>query len=162
MRNLFIVGAKLLGIFYCFWTISILPQILTGFRTIYSTTEDSQLTALWLYIISLLFSFFLNFVLGIIFIFYTNKIVSILKIPETPLQSEIVTPQYIKIGIILIGIYTLTVGIPEIPKSLIRLRMGDSFSFHILNDLFFSCALKIILGAFLTFGSDKITKLISK
>ena len=162
MRNLFIVGAKLLGIVYLFWAISILSQMLIGLGQTYSAAQGAQITMLWPYIISQLFSSFLHFALGFIIVFRTDKIATILRVPEMPLQSESVKPQYIQIGIILIGIYILTTGISEIPKATIQLNKVGFTSFQFMNNSFFSYALKIVLGALLTFGSDKITKLISK
>jgi len=85
MRNLFLVGAKLLGIFYCFWALSILPQILAGFRALNSTSQGDQAAGMWSFIISLLFALFLNILSGIILLFSTDKVATILRIPDVPL-----------------------------------------------------------------------------
>ena len=162
MRNLFIVGAKLLGIFYCFWALSILPQILAGFRALNSTSQGDQAAGMWSFIISLLFALFLNILLGIILLFSANKVATILRIPDVPLQSEKVFHQYIRIGIVLIGIYTLTLGIPETLKSLVQIKMLGTHNFNFVTEYFLSGIAKIAIGFWFAFSPNKIVQLISK
>jgi|APSaa5957512622_1039677.scaffolds.fasta_scaffold105609_2 hypothetical protein len=162
MRNLFLVGAKLLGIFYCFWALSILPQIIAGFRALNSTSQGDQAAGMWGFIISLLFAMLLNILLGIILIFSTNKVATKLNIPDIPLQSETIFPQYIRIGIVLIGIYTLTLGIPETIKSLVQMKMLGMLRFNFASEHFLSGVAKVAIGSWFAFAPSRIVQLISK
>ena len=162
MRNLFLVGAKLLGIFYCFWALSILPQILAGFRALNSTSQGDHAAGMWCFIISLLFALLLNILLGIILLFSTDKVATILRIPDIPLQSEKVFHQYIRIGIVLIGIYTLTLGIPEVLKSLVEMKMIGALTFNFVAEHFISGVAKIAIGSWFAFAPSKIVQIISK
>lgn len=60
MRNLFLVGAKLLGIFFFFWAITAFFQTISGLLILLSTSKAEH-AGLWAFIAALLFSLLLNF-----------------------------------------------------------------------------------------------------
>ncbi len=162
MRNLFLVGAKLLGTFFFFWAITALSQVISGLIGFRSTLEAQQ-PGLWLYIAALLFSFLLNLALGIFLVFSTNKIADILKIHDTGPDTTITFRQYVRIGIVLIGVFTLSVAVPDIIGSFARMKLGGTLPFSFSSDKnLISSILKSAVGFWFAFGSGQVVNLITK
>ena len=120
MRNLFLVGAKLLGILGLYWAILIIPQI-GFFLGANAQMNEGNFSGAWMFSGILLY-FLLAFAFGLILIFRTEKIADLLKIKESEVQEIMPkTDDMLRIGIILVGIFLLASAIPEFAKIIFRL-----------------------------------------
>jgi len=161
MRNLFLVGGKLVGILGLYWAILIIPQI--GFflgtqsqmsETSYST--ERIFSAILLY-------FLLAFVFGLTLIFRTEKIADLLKIKESEVQEIMPkTDDMLRIGIILVGIFLLASAIPEFAKIIFRLAQTSMTLMSYNTSELISSILQICLGGWLSFSSRKVVHFITK
>ncbi len=143
MRQLFIIGAKLLSIMLIFWTFSAFlaqTQVL-GYM---SRTH----------LVALIFLTSLEIILALFLLFGTNMVASSLKIPDTP-AKKIHIPDALQVGITLIGVLiagsSLGYVISEVLRSIFT-PQGATVSF-MLGEIF-----KTIIGTGLIIFAKQITK----
>jgi hypothetical protein len=161
MRNIFLAGAKLLGILGLYWAILIIPQI-GFFLGIQTPMSEDNYSGAWIFSAILLY-FLFAFGFGLTLIFRTEKIAEILKIKET---KELVfnqkTDEMLRIGIILVGIFLLASAIPELAKIIFRMvQTSITLSSYNTSELI-SSILQICLGGWLSFSSRKVIHFITK
>lgn len=162
MRNLFLVGAKLLGIFFFFWAITAFSQVISGLAA-FRYTAETEHAGIWPYVAALIFSFLLNLGLGIILVFSTEKIADILKIPDAASDTAATFSQYVRIGIVLIGVYILSVAAPDVIGSLAQIKLGGVLPFSYANENnFISSVIKLVVGFWFVIGPGQIVNLITK
>ena len=124
MRNIFLAGAKLLGILGLYWAILIIPQI-GFFLGIQNPINEEYYSISWIFSGIFLY-FLLSLVFGLILIFRTEKIADMLKIKEPEKQEfKPKADDMLRIGIILVGIFLLASAIPEFAKIIFRLAQSS-------------------------------------
>ena len=124
MRNLFLAGAKLLGILALYWAILIIPQI-GFFLSVRTTMSEGNYSGTWLFS-GIVLSFILPLIFGLILIFRTEKIADILKIKESK-EQEFKSKQddILRIGIILVGIFLVASAIPKFAKIIFQMAQSS-------------------------------------
>ena len=161
MRNIFLAGAKLLGILGLYWAILIIPQI-GFFLGIQTPMSEDNYSGAWIFSAILLY-FLLAFSFGLILIFRTEKIADLLKINE-PEEQEFKpkADDMFRIGIILVGIFLLASAIPEFAKIIFRLAQTSMTLRSFNTSELISSILQICLGGWLSFSSRKVVHIITK
>ncbi len=155
------VGAKLLGILYFFWAISIVPQILVGYGSIFiNSPQDGDAGKLWPWFIGNIFVLGLNLSIGFILLFRTEKVSKFLKIPEEHFQADAIFSEFTQIGIVLIGVYSFANGFPEFLKFSPEIITVGLSSFTVGRVI--SSFAKVVLGIWFIFSSRKIVNFIGK
>ena len=161
MRNLFLVGAKLLGMLGLYWTILIIPQIgfLLGAN---AQMNEDNFSGAWMFS-GLLLYFLLSLAFGLILIFRTEKVADLLRIKKAEVQEiKPKTDDMLRIGIILVGIFLLASAIPKLTKTIFVMAQSLSGLMSIYSSDLISSILQICLGEWLSFSSSKVIHIISK
>ena len=161
MRNLFLVGAKLLGMLGLYWTILIIPQIgfLLGAN---AQMNEDNFSGAWMFS-GLLLYFLLSLAFGLILIFRTEKVADLLRIKKAEVQEiKPKTDDMLRIGIILVGIFLLASAIPEFAKIIFRLAQTSMTLRSYNTSELISSILQICLGGWLSFSSRKVVHFITK
>ncbi len=161
MRNLFLVGAKLLGMLGLYWTILIIPQI--GFFLGANSQMNEDNFSGVLIFSGLLLYFLLSLSFGLILIFRTEKVADLLRIKKAEVQEiKPKTDDMLRIGIILVGIYVLASAIPELAKIIFRLAQTSMTLRSYNTTELISSIFQICLGWWLSFSSRKVAHFITK
>jgi len=162
MKNLFLAGAKIIGLLSIFWAISFIPSI--GWAIVQARTGSMSANVGAILNIYIEFAFLLVF--GLLLLFRTEKLATLLKIKEES-QKEIKLPasEILRIGFIFIGIYMLGKALPAFFKSFYLLSKWSEFRENFdktryISELI-SSVFKIGLGSWLTFASRKVVRIIT-
>ena len=150
MRNVFLVGAKLLGILALYWAIIILPQICLSVSVRFPDIDLGCVIGGWMlsFSISLLFAIFL--------LFKTERIANILSIYEN--REEILKPtadQLLVVGIILIGIFLISTALPKLTETFFSFYSTDVLRNYHIKEIV-TQLLQIFIGGFLIFSAKRI------
>ena len=164
MRNLFIVGAKLLGIY---WFIMALLSLISMIQFIQHS--------LWLVMIAFILSAIVQFIFSYLLLFKTHNIACLLKLEEKEIAlRNLSSKSFLQIGITLIGLYIFTTNISNFLKSFFFYTHPDyltkTFNINIpgvMNQYIRLLYLiinfmPIVISLILIFKSQAIAKLISK
>ena len=164
MRNLFIVGAKLLGIYW----------FIMASLSLISTIGFIQ-HSLWPIIITFILSAIVQFVFSYLLLFKTHNIACLLKLEEKEIPlKNLSSNSFLQIGIILIGLYIFTTNISNFLKSFFFYTQPDyltkTFNINIpeaMNQYTHLLSLiitfvPIVISLILIFKSQTIVKLISR
>jgi len=161
MRNIFLAGAKLLGILGLYWAILIIPQI-GFFLGIQNPINEEYYSISWIFSGIFLY-FLLSLVFGLILIFRTEKIANMLKIKEGEEQEfKPNADNMLRIGIILVGIFLLASAIPKLAKTIFGMARSLSGLTSIYSSELISSILQICLGVWLSLSSSKVIHFITK
>ena len=155
MRNVFLVGAKLLGILALYWAIIIIPQICLSVSARFPDIDLGCVIGGWM----LYFSISLFF--AICLLFKTEEIANILSIYEN--REEIMKPtadQFLVIGIILIGTFLISTALPKLTETLFSFYSSDVLRHYHIKEIV-TQLLQIFIGGFLIFSAKKISCLIN-
>ncbi len=162
MRNLFLAGAKILGLLSIFWSISYIPSI--GWAIVQARTGTMSANAGA--ILNVYLGFAVLIIFGLILLFRTEKLATLLKVREES-EKEIKLPasEILRIGFIFIGIYFLGKAIPEFFKTFYILSKSSEFTGGFEKNRYISelisSIFKIGLGSWLTFASRKVVRIIT-
>lgn len=164
MRNLFIVGAKLLGIYW----------FIMASLSLISTIGFIQ-HSLWPIIITFILSAIIQFIFSYFLLFKTHNIACLLKLEEKEIPlKNLSSNSFLQIGIILIGLYIFTTNISNFLKSFFFYTQPDyltkTFNINIpeaMNQYTRLLSLiitfvPIVISLILIFKSQTIVKLISR
>jgi len=164
MRNLFIVGAKLLGIYW----------FIMASLSLISTIGFIQ-HSLWPIMITFILSAIVQFVFSYLLLFKTHNIACLLKLEEKEIPlKNLSSNSFLQIGIILIGLYIFTTNISNFLKSFFFYTQPDyltkTFNINIpeaMNQYTHLLSLiitfvPIVISLILIFKSQTIVKLISR
>jgi len=162
MRNIFLAGAKIIGLLAIFWAIRFIPSI--GWAIVQART--GSMSANVGVILNIYLEFAILVIFGLILLFRTEKLATLLKIKEgSEKEIKLPTSEILRIGFIFIGIYFLGKAIPEFFKTFYFLSKSSEFSgnFEKTRDIsqLISSILKIGIGSWLTFASRKVIRIIT-
>lgn len=162
MRQLFIVGAKLLGLICFLWALMMIVQMLA-----YSSmSRENNLISTLLYGLGSLIYFVIIAWFGFILMKRTNWVADKAGLdkddafPSWPQERKL-----LYVGIVILGLYVLTQGIPGLAKGLITNIYYTDFYGQRNNFYFVSIStdvVRIAVGVILVIMADKIIELIDK
>lgn len=156
MRNIFLIGGKLLGLVVAYWTLSMLVQMVS-FMQFYSHPDaEVEVSPFWYTSAWVLYAL-LSGLFACVLLFRTETVADILRIPpedELPVIRSPNTP--LKIGLVLLGIYAVVMNFPDLARDLVEAmaqrRMTNYYRLaHVIDS-----ALKVLLGGYLVLGSDRV------
>ena len=165
MKNLFIVGSKLLGILFVYWALIIIPQI--GFVTTVLSEQPSGSPGSVppeVMLLTVFMAFITSILLAALLLFKTERLSQFLKVPSD--ETSILKLSFesiIRLGLVLIGVYILIDAMPEITRLII-----ESFKYSNLLDSFHgvgrlvSLVLRLIMALYIVFYSKHATQIILK
>ncbi len=162
MKNLFLAGAKIIGLLSIFWAISFIPSI--GWAIVQARTGSMSANAGAILNIYIEFAFLIVF--GLLLLFRTEKLATLLKIKEeSEIEIKLPASEILRIGFIFIGIYMLGKAIPEFFKTFYILSKSSEFTGGFEKNRYISelisSIVKIGLGSWLTFASRKVVRIIT-
>ena len=121
MKNLFIVGSKLLGIICVYWALITIPQIVFATALLSDKPSPPGSVPPEVAILIALIAVLASILLAILLLFKTDRLAQFLKIPsDTTLASAANSELIIRVGLVLIGIYILIDAIPVITRFIIE------------------------------------------
>ena len=148
MRDLFKVGAKLLGLSNILVTIGYLSSLLS-----IRTEANPVFLVIFFSLISITFS--------LILIFKTDLVSNVVGGSVAGGSEPISARSLLKVGIILIGVSTFLNKIPHV-FSLITFIMNNSTQVYPVRWKILADCLPLFLSPFLIFGSEKILEVLEK
>jgi len=165
MKNLFIVGAKLFGIYLVMVDASSLIQLVVG---VILNSKEIIGNELWnldittVYLIGI--PFLIHFTTGISLLFFTETIATLLRIPNAPLPPVDSCKPSLQIGLILLGIYGILLSV----QPLSNLAMTYYGNYPYMNSTavrfdwqgLYSQSIRIMLSGVLIFASEFISSLL--
>jgi hypothetical protein len=169
MRNLFIVGAKLMGLYFLLTDLIALMHYSISALILSMNGNLSQLEAInqiSIYIYMFAAPFVLHVAAGLLLLFRTNWLAKVLLIPDVP-QPHVDARNVLQVGIILLGFYMMIVGIPGVLSylmQLIQMNAQGGFSSIVRFDwnAILPNAVRIVMGTCLILTSQKLSTLIMR
>ena len=160
MRNLAIVGLKLLGILGIYWAITSISTLTIAFLTGYQYAANSHSAnfrmsfGIWL-VISLI-----NTGFAVALMARTDWIVAKLKFPEDPPSSGMAPSQLLRVGFVLLGAYVVIDALPAIGSTVYIYAVSSWMPHPSAPDVgrIIPPALKFILGCILIGNSNRFTR----
>lgn len=163
MRNLFVVLAKLLGVFQVYWALTYLASIslFIGQTVTNDLTAQGMIVTQAIYICGYAV---ICFCMAWILMFKTIWLADKLHVPKESDQLSLSTDRVLPTGIKLVGVYILAVSLPGLLKAL-----GETASFSLYNGSLamvwtkiLPAVLKVAMGLILTLRTPQTVRVISK
>ena len=164
MRNLFLSGTKIFGLFTLYKAILIIPSIASYLGMIRGhSTADNSLPIRAVILMSLYCLISISFAL--ILLFKTEMLANVLKIKDNEEKRIVLSENvFFKIGIILVGIFILAEAVPKLASTVYqwdRLMYGQRQGIMNIANLI-TYVLQIILALVLIIGAQHIVRFITK
>jgi len=161
MRNLAIVGLKLLGVLGIYWAITGISQILFFFSASLFSGKQNFNAGVWVSWGVWLLTSILSAAFAAALLARTDWIVAKFKFPEDPPPSGMEPSELLRVGFVVLGAFSMIEALPEIGRIFYATSAFHSMTSHPTGPNFggiISPALKFILGCVVIGKSDRFAK----
>ena len=160
MRNLFLVGSKILGLYSLFKCLLFIPSIANSIGYFRGQSDELGCSP-ERYLMLLIVSFSLYLFFGLIMTFRTTQLANILSIKDEPNQQfDLPKIELFKIGVNILGIYILITSIPALASTIYKLdRLPGEYA-HKTDLIIYG--LQTLFGFILVLAGRNVVKFISR
>lgn len=158
MRNLAIVGLKLLGILGIYWSITGIAQVALSVSL---AGVGAMRPQLWFFAAGWLISAIFAAALAVIMLARTDWVIAKLKFPEDPPASGMEPSQLLRVGFILVGVFAVLEALPAIGTAAYSVVAYNSGASRVMNPDYgriISPLIKFILACILIGRSDRFAQ----
>ena len=160
VRNLAIVGLKLLGVLGIYWSINGIAQLIVFFGRPLATGHF-QVSDIWMAAVFWIVASIVSVTYAIMLLARTDWIVAKFKFPEDPPSSGMEPVQLLRAGLVLVGTYVILESLPAVGNITYSFVTSQAVGFHSSRPDFGTMirpALGFILGCIVIGKSDRFAK----
>jgi hypothetical protein len=162
MRQLFLVLAKLLGLFQLYWALTQFMQISFFITAFSSGVDNNQTGRIMLSFIGWMFYLVVTFGAAWLLLVRNEWLADKLRIQDDKKSEMLDHHSLLQVGVRLIGVYVIVIALPKFASGLVISHnlFGSQVGQNMSNNIIPS-ALQLAFGIFLAFFSKKVVQIIS-